>query len=304
MDLERVPKFGCLLGVLIHQILKIRPRYSPHRRRLCLGYSVGMAVLQQFEQPALRNVAGHFPRPDRRRPSVARDLSESVSPGTVAFDRDHLDAFTAIGIIGGKEARSFTHPCFAGEHVSVHPPTTKAISQHRVYRRPCSTMRPTRRNVENLAVGHTLKSRMDHSGALEFGADTAQRGIEVLVERGGIQSRQVFPIGGCCFSALATVAHYLITSTTLIFAGSRSARIARSAPTRPFRSRGCFASCSARPAHRDNVDRGTFSWLVSYGPRCQRPSSAGSACALWALAWPPAQPQGMARWEPGAREAP
>ena len=38
--------------------------------------------------------------------------------------------------------------------------------------------------------------------------------------------------------------------------------------------------------------------------RCQPPSSAGSACALWALAWPPAQPQGMARWEPGARQAP
>src|SRR6516165_1353148 len=39
-------------------------------------------------------------------------------------------------------------------------------------------------------------------------------------------------------------------------------------------------------------------------PRCQPPSSAGSACALWALAWPPAQPRGMARWEPGARQAP
>src|SRR5262249_31970163 len=38
--------------------------------------------------------------------------------------------------------------------------------------------------------------------------------------------------------------------------------------------------------------------------RYQPPSSAGSACALWALAWPPAQPQGMARWEPGARQAP
>src|SRR5262245_9170009 len=39
-------------------------------------------------------------------------------------------------------------------------------------------------------------------------------------------------------------------------------------------------------------------------PRCQPPSSAGSACALWALAWPPAQPQGMACWEPEARQAP
>src|SRR5262249_35727914 len=38
--------------------------------------------------------------------------------------------------------------------------------------------------------------------------------------------------------------------------------------------------------------------------RYQPPSSAGSACALWALAWPPAQPQRMARWEPGARQAP
>jgi hypothetical protein len=74
-----------------------------------------MAFLQQFEQPTWRNVAGHFPLPEDRRPSVARDLSESVSPGTVAFDCDHLDAFSAIWIIGGKEARSFTHPRFAGE---------------------------------------------------------------------------------------------------------------------------------------------------------------------------------------------
>src|SRR5262249_50022330 len=37
----------------------------------------------------------------------------------------------------------------------------------------------------------------------------------------------------------------------------------RSAPTRPFRPRGCFTSCSAHPAHRDHVHRGTFSWLVS-----------------------------------------
>src|SRR5262249_26901601 len=55
-----------------------------------------MAFLQQFEQPTWRNVAGHFPLPEGRRPSVARDLSESVSPGTVAFDCDHLDAFSAI----------------------------------------------------------------------------------------------------------------------------------------------------------------------------------------------------------------
>jgi hypothetical protein len=74
-----------------------------------------MAFFQQFEQPTRRDVAGHFPLPEGRRPSVARDLSESVSPGAVAFDRDHLDAFTAIWIIGGKEARSFTHPCFAYE---------------------------------------------------------------------------------------------------------------------------------------------------------------------------------------------
>ena len=38
--------------------------------------------------------------------------------------------------------------------------------------------------------------------------------------------------------------------------------------------------------------------------RCQPPSSTGSACALWALTWPSAQPQGMARWEPVKRQAP
>src|SRR5262249_13329525 len=51
---------------------------------------------------------------------------------------------------------------------------------------------------------------------------------------------------------------------------------------------------------------GTSSSCAPAGrPRCQPPSSAGSAsCALWALAWPPAQPQMTARWEPEARQAP
>ena len=40
-------------------------------------------------------------------------------------------------------------------------------------------------NVESLTVGHTLKSRMDLSGALELGANAAQGVVEVLVERGG-----------------------------------------------------------------------------------------------------------------------
>src|SRR5262249_60326607 len=82
--------------------------------------SVGMAVFQQFEQPALPDVAGHFPRPKRRSLSVADDLGEGVSPGAVAFDRDHLNAFTPSRIIGGTKARSFAHPALAGEHVSVH----------------------------------------------------------------------------------------------------------------------------------------------------------------------------------------
>src|SRR5215831_19606285 len=166
-----------------------------------------MAFLQQFEQPTWRNVAGHFPLPEGRRPSVARDLSESVSPGTVAFDCDHLDAFSAIRIIGGKEARSFTHPCFAGEHVSVHLPATEAIPECRAYLSLCTAIRPIRRNLEALTIGHTLKFGIDASGALELSADAVEPVIEVLVERGGLQLRQPFAAGRCRLSALVTVRH-------------------------------------------------------------------------------------------------
>jgi len=205
MDLERVPKFGGLLGVLIRQVLKIRRRHSPHWRWLCLGCSVGMAFLQQFEQPALQDVTVHFPRPERRRVSVACDLSDGESPGTVAFDRDHLNAFTASRIIARTQARGFAHPNFAGEYVSVHPPPSKAIPQRRACGSPCAMIRPIRRNVKTLTVGHTLKSRMDLSGALELGADAAQCIVQVLVERGGLQLRQPFPRSRCRLSALVTV---------------------------------------------------------------------------------------------------
>jgi hypothetical protein len=46
---------------------------------------------------------------------VALDLGEGVSPGAVAFDRDYLDALTAIGIIGRKKTRGFGDPAFAGK---------------------------------------------------------------------------------------------------------------------------------------------------------------------------------------------
>src|SRR5262249_7104245 len=88
-----------------------------------------------------------------------------------------------------------------------------------------------RRNVETLTVSHTFEYRTNRSGPLEVGAGAAQHVVKVLVERCGIQPRHLFPIGDCCFSALVTVAHYLITSTTLIL-GSRSARIPP--PLRPY----------------------------------------------------------------------
>jgi hypothetical protein len=47
---------------------------------------------------------------------------------------------------------------------------------------------PTRRNVENLTVGDTLKSRLDLSGALELDADTMQYVVQLVVERGGLTS--------------------------------------------------------------------------------------------------------------------
>jgi hypothetical protein len=74
-----------------------------------------MALLQQLQQPALRDVAIHLPWPKRCRPSIARDLGERVSPGAVAFDRDYLDGLTAIGIVSRKQAGGFADPTFAGE---------------------------------------------------------------------------------------------------------------------------------------------------------------------------------------------
>jgi len=65
--------------------------------------------------------------------------------------------------------------------------------------------------VETLIVGHTLKSRLDLSGALELGADAAQHVVQVLVESGGIQRHQFFPRGYCRLSALVTVGHDLMT---------------------------------------------------------------------------------------------
>src|SRR5262249_58895308 len=114
-----------MLGALIQQTLQIN---SSHRWRLCLECSVGIAVLQQLEQPAWRDVALHFPRPERRGLCVARDSSKSVSPGAFAFDRDHLNAFTSIGLIGG--TRGFAHPVLAGKYVSIRSPAPKAIPQH------------------------------------------------------------------------------------------------------------------------------------------------------------------------------
>jgi hypothetical protein len=112
-----------------------------------------------------------------------------VSTEPVAFDRENLDAFTAIGVIGGTKARSFANPAFAGEYVSVHPPATKAIPQPRVCRSLCVTIWPIRKNLENLTGGHTLKFGIDASGALELSADAAEPVIEVLVERSGFQLR-------------------------------------------------------------------------------------------------------------------
>jgi hypothetical protein len=148
-----------------------------------------MTFLQQLQQPPWRDVALQYPWPERRCLSVTHDLSERVSTEPVAFDRENLDAFTVIGIIGGKHARGFAHPNFTGEYVSVHPPATKAIPQPRVCRSLCVTIWPIPKNLENLTVGHTLKFGIDASGALELSADAVEPVIEVLVERGGFQLR-------------------------------------------------------------------------------------------------------------------
>jgi hypothetical protein len=74
-----------------------------------------MAVLQQLQQPAWRDVAVQLPRPERCDPSVARDLGEGVSAAPVSFDRKHLDGLTTIRIIGWTQTRGFADPTVAGE---------------------------------------------------------------------------------------------------------------------------------------------------------------------------------------------
>jgi hypothetical protein len=60
---------------------------------------------------------------------------------------------------------------------------------------------------------------MDLSGALELGADSAQRFLKVLVERRGLQLRQSFPTGRCRLSTLVTVGHDLIAPCEEVLAG-------------------------------------------------------------------------------------
>src|SRR5215813_11817350 len=131
MNLDGVPKFRCLCGITTRQMLKIRCRYSLKRPRLYYRCSVGMTFLQQLQQPPWREVALQYPWPECRCLSVTHDLSERVSTEPVAFDRENLDAFTVIGIIGGKQARGFAQPNFTDEYVSVHLSATKAIPQPR-----------------------------------------------------------------------------------------------------------------------------------------------------------------------------
>ena len=90
-----------------------------------------MTFLQQLQQPPWRDVALQYPWPECRCLSVTHDLSDRVSTEPVAFDRENLDAFTVIGIIGGKQARGFAQPNFTDEYVSVHLSATKAIPQPR-----------------------------------------------------------------------------------------------------------------------------------------------------------------------------
>jgi hypothetical protein len=76
-----------------------------------------MALRQQFQQSALRNVcfALHLPWPERCHPFRARDLGDGEFSGAASFDCKYLDAFTAIRIIGWSQAGAFTGPTFTGE---------------------------------------------------------------------------------------------------------------------------------------------------------------------------------------------
>jgi hypothetical protein len=155
--------------------------------------------------------------PERRCLSVTSDLGGGASPGAVAFDCDHLNAFTAIGIIGGKQARGSAHPTFAGEYVSVDLPATKAVPQRRACSSLCVTIRPIRKNLENLTVGYTLKFGIDASGALELSADAAERALEVLIKRGCLQLHKFLTSCSSRLSAFVAVGHDVIAPSEFIF---------------------------------------------------------------------------------------
>src|SRR5262249_61794223 len=91
----------------------------------------------------------------------------------------------------------------------------------------------------------------------------------------------------------------LLTRASLLIPGlpSRESRyyVSSRGPTRRFKHHFL-------PAHRENADPVDV-FLAWPGPSFQRPSSAGSACALGALAWSPAHALGTARWQPGAPHA-
>jgi hypothetical protein len=134
--------------------------------------------------------------------SIALDLSRSVSSRAVTLDRQHLNGFIVIRIIGREQVRSFARPSFASEYVAFYPTTTEALLQGNACRSPFATVRPTERNVKNLTVGQALKARVELSGAFKLGAYTPQRVLQVLVKRGGLQP---FPSLCLCLSALMTV---------------------------------------------------------------------------------------------------
>src|SRR5262249_41496113 len=112
---------------------------------------------------------------------------------------------------------------------------------------------------------------MDLSGALELGADAAQRVAEVLIERGGIQLRQLFHRRRCRLSALVTVGHDLMDP---VKRGRTAARICSGVsgslllPTRPPRVVGmgvpsratrAASSSTARPQPWARTRRGSAS---------------------------------------------
>ena len=117
---------------------------------------------------------GTLPLREGCRPCLALDLSESVSPGAVAFDRDHLDALTAIWIIGREGGPEFYPPMLRWRtRIGSRPDDESYLEAPRM-------PQPSHYDLANAQKRKNYRCRLHtqmqakFSGSLKLGADAAQ----------------------------------------------------------------------------------------------------------------------------------